>query len=269
MFAKIKHLAIVSQNYAMEAKFYQAIFGMKVAETQRPEAGAVVVGDGYVGLNINGRRPGRQAGFDHFGFEVEDVEVVFARLRDKYPTIEVLKRPGNRPFAGISMHDPAGNVFDLSQRGMENRKDIYEEGGPVNEKRYVKHFALRAVDPTALARFYREVLDLLEMEKPADDPNSYLTDGRVTLVVCPWKISDFKGSGIERPALDHIGFKVESIEALKADIDEILKKNPSLTPAPLGLGPEGEVRKNLLSQCKLGKFQLSDLDGVLIDVAEN
>ena len=90
MFAKIKHLAIVSQNYAMEAKFYQAIFGMKVAETQRPEAGAVVVGDGYVGLNINGRRPGRQAGFDHFGFEVEDVEVVFARLRDKYPTIEVL-----------------------------------------------------------------------------------------------------------------------------------------------------------------------------------
>jgi len=40
-------------------------------------------------------------------------------------------------------------------------------------------------------------------------------------------------------------------------------------PAPLGLGPEGEVRKNLLSQCKLGKFQLSDLDGVLIDVAEN
>ncbi len=30
MFAKIKHLAIVSQNYAMEARFYQALFGMKV-----------------------------------------------------------------------------------------------------------------------------------------------------------------------------------------------------------------------------------------------
>ncbi len=88
-------------------------------------------------------------------------------------------------------------------------------------------------------------------------------------MVCPWKISDFKGSGIERPALDHIGFKVESLEAFKADLDELVKKNPSLMPAPLGLGPEGEVRKNLLSQCKLGKFQLSDLDGVLIDVAEN
>ncbi len=269
MFAKIKHLAIVSQNYAMEARFYQAVFGMKAAETQRPEAGAMVVGDGYVGMNINARRPGRQGGFDHFGFEVEDVEVVFARLREKYPAIEVLKRPGNRPFAGISLHDPAGNVFDLSQRGMENRRDVYEDENAVNEKRYIKHFALRAVDLTTLSRFYREVLGLLEMEKPADDPNSYLTDGRVTLVVCPWKISDFKGSGIERPALDHIGFKVESIAAFKADLAEVIKENPSLTPAPLGLGPEGEVRKNLLSQCKLGNLELSDLDGVLLDVTEN
>ena len=269
MFAKIKHLAIVSQNYAMEARFYQAVFGMKAAETQRPEAGAMVVGDGYVGMNINARRPGRQGGVDHFGFEVEDVEVVFARLREKYPAIEVLKRPGNRPFAGISLHDPAGNVFDLSQRGMENRRDVYEDENAVNEKRYIKHFALRAVDPTTLSRFYREVLGLLEMEKPADDPNSYLTDGRVTLVVCPWKISDFKGSGIERPALDHIGFKVESIAAFKADLAEVIKENPSLTPASLGLGPEGEVRKNLLSQCKLGNLELSDLDGVLLDVTEN
>jgi hypothetical protein len=34
----------------------------------------------------------------------------------------------------------------------------------------------------------------------------------------PWKISDFAGSGIERPALDHIGFKVESLSAFKADV---------------------------------------------------
>ncbi len=269
MFAKIKHLAVVSENYSMQARFYQAMFGMKVHEKQRREVSAVAVGNGYVGLNINGRRPGRQAGFDHFGFEVEDVEVVFARLREMYPAIEVVKRPGNRPFAGLSTHDPAGNVFDLSQRGMENRQDVYEDSGPVNEKRYIKHFALRAVEPTSLARFYREVFDLLEMEKPADDPNSYLTDGRVTLVVCPWKINDFKGMGIERPALDHIGFKVESIEAFKADMAEVQSRNHFLIPGPLALGPEGEARKNLFSQCKLGKFHLADLDGVLIDVAEN
>ncbi|MGH7834112.1 MAG: hypothetical protein ACREQK_10745 [Candidatus Binatia bacterium] len=51
--------------------------------------------------------------------------MVFSRLRTKYPSIRVLKRLSNRPFAGISTHDPAGNVFDLSQSGMENRADIY------------------------------------------------------------------------------------------------------------------------------------------------
>ena len=33
--------------------------------------------------------------------------------------------------------------------------------------------------------------------KPAGDLNHYLSDGKVTLAVMPWKISDFYGSGIE------------------------------------------------------------------------
>lgn len=267
MFAKIKHLAIVSENYALLGKFYEALFGMKTSNNARPQS-AVVVGDGYVGLNINPRRPGRQAGLDHFGFEVEDVEVVYARMREKYPSIEVLKRPGNRPFAGLSTHDPAGNVFDLSQKGMENRRDVYLESGGEQERR-VKHFALRAVDPMALAKFYREVFELLEMEKPGDDLNFYLTDGRITMVVCPWRITNYKGCGIERPAMDHIGFKVESVEAVKSDIKTLTGKNPSLAPGPIGMGPEGEVRLRLFSNCKLGQYQLSDPDGVLIDIAED
>jgi len=31
------------------------------------------------------------------------------------PEVNVLKRPGSREFAGITTHDPAGNVFDLHQ----------------------------------------------------------------------------------------------------------------------------------------------------------
>ena len=267
MFARMRHLAIVSENYALMGKFYEALFGMKTAKSARAES-AVVVGDGYVGLNINPRRPGRQAGLDHFGFEVEDVEVVYARMREKYPSIKVLKRPGNRPFAGLSTHDPAGNVFDLSQRGMENRRDVYVEGDGEQE-RHVKHFVLRAVDPMTVARFYREVFELMELEKPGDDSNFYLTDGRITLVISPWRISDFEGSGIERPAMDHIGFKVESVEAVKNDIKALTGKNPSLAPGPIGFGPEGEARLRLFSNCKFGQYQLSDPDGVLIDIAEN
>src|SRR4029079_7680829 len=88
---------------------------------------AITVGDGYVGLNINPRKAGRPAGLDHFGLEVDEVEPVLARLREKYPAVQVVKRPATRPFAGISTHDPDGNVFDLSQPDMENRTSVYVE----------------------------------------------------------------------------------------------------------------------------------------------
>jgi len=267
MFAKIRHLAIVSDNYALLGKFYEAVFHLRTSRAARPES-AVTVGDGYVGLNINPRRAGRQAGLDHFGFEVEDVETVFARLRERYPAIRVLRRPGNRPFAGISTHDPAGNVFDLSQRGMENRRDVYEEE-TWQQNRHITHFSLRTVMPEALAQFYREVLGLQLSERPAGDLNFYLTDGRVTLIVMPWRITDFDRTGIERPALDHIGFQVEDVEAFRGELQALIGKNPFFTPKPVGLGPEGEARLGLFSKCPCGKFHLSDPDGILIDIADS
>ena len=126
MFAKIKHLAIISDNYALLSRFYEALFGMKTGKSPRPES-AVAIGDGYVGMNIIPQKLGRQAGLEHFGLEVEDVEKVGARLREKYPSVQLIKRPTNRPFAGISTHDPEGYVFDLSQQDMTNRAEVYVE----------------------------------------------------------------------------------------------------------------------------------------------
>ncbi|MBI4490379.1 MAG: VOC family protein [Deltaproteobacteria bacterium] len=266
MFAKIKHLAIVSENPALQGEFYGSLFGMRKSRSSSPGE-AVVVRDGYVGLNINPRAPGRQAGLDHFGFEVAEVGLVCSRIRDGYPSIKILERPSNRPFAGMSTHDPAGNVFDLSQPEMGNRRDLYVEED-WSQDRHIKHFALRAVDSERVARFYRDVFELTELEKPADDPNSYLSDGRVTLVIFPWKITDYEGSGIERPALDHIGFRVESAVAFKRDLDALVERNPALTPRRARKEPEGQARLNLFSKCPYGRLHLSDPDGVLIDVAE-
>jgi len=264
VFAKLKHAAIVSDQYTLSGKFYEAVFKLKSPDSARPDR-AVNVGDGYVGLNINPRKPGRQAGFDHFGFEVEDVETVFSRLKADYPKIEVLKRPGNRPFAGLSTHDPAGNVFDLSQKGMENRAGIYEES-EWQQGRHIHHLALRAVVPEALAEFYVKVLELKALEPPSRDESYYLSDGRVTLMILPWKITHYSGSGIERPALDHFGFHVESLEGFKEEVDKMSEANPALSPRRVGVGPEGKARLELLAQCPYGKFHLSDPDGSLIDV---
>src|SRR5579884_2049832 len=45
MFSKINHVAIVSENYAKSALFYQAVFGMRTSDKTRPGR-AQTVGDG-------------------------------------------------------------------------------------------------------------------------------------------------------------------------------------------------------------------------------
>src|SRR6266850_5809464 len=199
MASRIRHIAIVSDQYALEGKFYEAVFGMTTADKTRPER-AVTVSDGYVGLNINPRKAGRPAGLDHFGMEVDDLERALARLAERYPAVEVLKRPATRRFAGISTHDPAGNIFDLSQQGMENRTSVYvEEEKPA--ARRISHIALRTLQAAQLVDFYADIG--LQPVK-GNHGNFHLTDGRVTLVLMPWRIGDYAGTGIARPGPDHI-----------------------------------------------------------------
>jgi catechol 2,3-dioxygenase-like lactoylglutathione lyase family enzyme len=268
MTAKLKHVAIVSDNYAVEGRFYEAMFGLRTFEKSRPES-AVSVSDGYVGMNVNPRKAGRQAGFDHFGFEVDDVERVFARAKERFPKVQFLKRPASRPFAGISGHDPLGNVFDLSQRGMANRDGVYAATENVRDRtpRHVSHIQLRSVDPETLCDFYTELFDLELMDR-APDGTSHLSDGTVKLVLAPWKISDYDGSGIERPALDHIGFEVDDLAAFQEDLERIATKNHHIAPSPVGAGPEGAARLELFKRCRYGQFHLADPDGVLLDVSE-
>ena len=270
MFAKINHVAIVSDNYALLGKFYESVFGMKTSAKTRPSR-AVTVGDGYVGLNINPRRAGRRAGLDHFGIQVEDVETAFERMRKKYPTVKWLKRPSTRPFAGITTHDPDGIMFDLSQKDMSNRTSVYVDNDGNANPRHIDHVAFRTMRPDAMAEFYSDVFELTptNVKKRPDDPNHYLTDGHITLVIMPWDITNYDGTGIITMGMDHIGFKVESVEAVKADVKRIADDNPALAPEPVGTGSEGIALESLFRRsCPLGQHQLADPDGVLVDIAE-
>src|SRR4051812_14030044 len=105
MFAKINHLAICSDVYAVNARFYQALFGMTASNSGRP-ARAVPVGDGQIGLNNIPLREGRRSGLDHFGFEVEDMRLALDRMKAFDPRLEHVVRPSVRPNAAISAHDP-------------------------------------------------------------------------------------------------------------------------------------------------------------------
>jgi len=268
MFAKLNHLAIVSENFAMSARFYEALFGMKMADRHRAE-GAAVLGDGYVGMNINPRAPGRGARLEHFGFEVTNAQTALDRLRE-FSDVNWLKRPSNRPYAGISAHDPDGNVFDISQEDMENRTDIYvEQGNGALHPRHISHFALRTMRPDAMAEFYRKVFELEARNKREGDPNHYLTDGHMTMVIMPWRIKDYDATGIMPPSLDHIGFKTENLEKFKADVERLKSRNPRLAPFPTDYGPEAKARQALFQRsCPLCQHHFADIDGVLIGASD-
>src|SRR6266567_3803869 len=210
MFAKINHVAIVSEKYALLASFYQSLFGMKRSPKGKINR-AITVGDGYVGLNINPRKPGRPAGLDHFGVEVEN-------------------------------------------------------DGSQNE-RHISHVAMRTLRPDEMARFYADVLQLSEQNAKAGDPNHYLTDGKMTLMIMPWHIKNYSGQSILPTGMDHVGFTVESVDKLKEDVDEMVGVNPVLNPIPVGKGKESGARLELLKrQCPIGEYFLSDPDFTMIAV---
>src|SRR5213594_2157761 len=92
MASRLNHVAIASDQYALNGRFYESLFGMKPSSKPRP-ARSVVLGDGYVGMNVIPRRDGRTSGLDHFGIEVDDVEDTIARIAKFDSSLGAVKRP--------------------------------------------------------------------------------------------------------------------------------------------------------------------------------
>jgi predicted enzyme related to lactoylglutathione lyase len=271
---KIQHAAIVSENFVREAKFYEAIFGMKRSKPGSEEEQkairnnyAVSISDGYVGVTVIGRKPGYIPGLHHFGVDVDDVDEAMSRIKKNYPEVAVLKRPSNRPFATYGGHDPEGNYFDLTQEGMSNRRDVYVQQQREQPRR-IHHLKLRVMNPSKIAAFYRDSFVLTEAEKALEDPNFYLTDGKMTLIIAPWKMSDFEGAGIDRPGLEHIGFQVESVETVKTELAALREANAEMRERIISEPSEGERRLALIASCRHGQHQCSSPDGVFIDLSE-
>lgn len=266
MFAKINHLAICSDYYATNARFYQALFGMKASNSPRP-ARAVPVGDGQIGLNNIPRRDGRRSGLDHFGLEVESMQLALERIKAFDPSLTYVQRPAVRPNAAWSAHDPDMIIYDLAERDSGKALDIFAENKGELPKRYIDHVVLRSRNPERSAEFYSTVFELTPSNDNED--NSWrVSDGRVSLVILPWSMDNFIGHDPMPPAIDHFGFRVESIEAIKQEMIDLVGVNPQMATKQLGLGDEGKARLDLFKQCPVGTFHLTDIEGVYIDVSE-
>ena len=273
MKAQLTHIAISAVNPRIMKTFYSSVFGL-AALSQSTEAG--FLSDGYINFAFNLRKPGYQGGLDHFGFEVDDVEEVQRRIRDGYPTVHVTTRPAQRGYVGMASHDPEGHVFDLSYAEMGERRRRISFGKDGNERttRHIHHLAMRVLDPPAIARFYQDVFEFALIKEVGEDGVYHLSDGVLTFEIMPWRVTDFAEAGIvERPALDHIGFEVESIEAYKHDLEALIAEYPEAAPwadkrDEQRLRDERAARARLLATCSYHEEHLWDPECVFFDVRE-
>ncbi len=86
--ARIRHIALTTENPSKTAAFYKEAFGLK--EVRRSPNGAVFLTDGHINLAVLNLKDNRSAdvgahgenftGIHHFGFEVEDLDGAVQQL---------------------------------------------------------------------------------------------------------------------------------------------------------------------------------------------
>lgn len=126
--AKIRHIAIVSEDPEKLAAFYADVYGMQITGRSK---GDVWVTDGYMDVAViaQANLPGQKKGINHFGFTLdpEEKSVVYAKmnalgLRPFDP--RAANPQPDRPFVEEAAYDVDGNRFDLSlgKRDMDEEK---------------------------------------------------------------------------------------------------------------------------------------------------
>jgi len=103
-------------------------------------------------------------------------------------SFERRKAPAHPPFAAYSGARSDTNIFDLSQKSLGRAE------GRLCRERLVQPRTIcisRCVRATpSVAPVLRGRVRLAPLDRPKDG-NFYLSDGRVTLMIIPWKITDY------------------------------------------------------------------------------
>ncbi len=134
--AKIKHIAIATQEPEKTANFYKQVFDLQeVGRVNSDNAEGYYLSDGHINLAIlrfkNDKAAGdrfgaKYSGLHHIGFQVDDLSIADARLRraNSYPLdkINIALHDGTgRPRMGRNVElkycGPDGVVIDISQGG--------------------------------------------------------------------------------------------------------------------------------------------------------
>jgi len=116
-----------------------------------------------------------------------------------------------------------------------------------------------------VAEFYHEVFGLKEGKNFRDEDTLCVTDGTVDLLIRRTTNHSYMSM---RQGLDHFGFAVESLENTKKDLADIAISFPPAAPKDIGGGIFGHITKEDMDGCQVGRFSLSDPDGIVLDLCE-
>src|SRR5271155_3483038 len=86
----------------------------------------------------------------------------------------------------------------------------------------LRHIAIAAKDPDAMAEFYKKAFDFKEVRK-TDGPLAYgyhLSDGTIDLAILRFK-TDQIGRGLDYTGLHHFGILVEDVAAASHKLERI------------------------------------------------
>jgi catechol 2,3-dioxygenase-like lactoylglutathione lyase family enzyme len=135
--ARIKHIALSSEDPAKTAAFYQEVFGLTELRRQPADSGAegVWLTDGYIYFAVlkhgsheaphMGEGPSTVPGVHHIGFYVDDLEEACRKIEAADATECSESSKVNRKYKG-----PQGLMIDLRERGWDEqiraRTQLYE-----------------------------------------------------------------------------------------------------------------------------------------------
>jgi len=130
--AKIRHIAICTKDTRQLADFYINTFGMTQVMEQTPnddrgptDQRAIYVSDGYINLAILPARENPE-GINHFGFQVDDPEVIARAGKDSGAQTGIAPRPRDGRYAEFRIHDPVGTGIDLATAGWATEPETAE-----------------------------------------------------------------------------------------------------------------------------------------------
>jgi glyoxylase I family protein len=129
----------------------------------------------------------------------------------------------------------------------------------------IRHIAISTQDVEETARFYIDVFGLKQIAK-VDSPGArgyYLSDGEINLAILNFKNDAVAGAerGKDWSGIHHIGFQVESLDAISERLAEAGSRPRDDVNAALGVGHGRRYGGNV-------EVKYGGPDGVMLDVSE-